>query len=369
MKVLAAGLAMMVVAAGVAGAQDAGHGPLRLNQIQVIGTHNSYHAGLAPSAMKLLAQRNPKAAQSLDYSHGTLAAQLDGGARQMELDVFLDPQGGRYAHPKWDGMVAQAGLPADPPYDPEHAMDRPGLKVMHVQDLDQRSRCALFVDCLRQVKAWSDGHPGHVPVFLLIEAKEGGVERMPQATVALPWTAEAFAVLEAEILSVFPKERMVTPDDVRGQAATLPEAIAHGGWPTLDAARGKVVFLLDQRKNEAPYTEGHPALQGRLMFPNATPGRPDAAFTEENDGSVEEIDGLVRQGYLVRTRADGDTAQARSGDTTRRDLALGSGAQMVSTDYPATEPARWTGYTVALPGGAAVRCDPVNTWAGCTVRP
>ncbi len=360
---------MVAAAAGVAGAQDAGHGPLRLNQIQVIGTHNSYHVGLAPSAMKLLEQRNPKAAQSLDYGHGTLAAQLDGGARQIEIDVFLDPKGGRYAHPKWDGLVAQAGLPPDAPYDPEHAMDKPGLKVMHVQDLDQRSRCALFVDCLRQVKAWSDGHPGHVPMFLLIETKEGAVQHMPESTVALPWTAEAFGVLEAEILSVFPKERIVTPDDVRGKAATLPEAIAHDGWPTLDAARGKVVFLLDQRKNEEPYTEGHSALQGRLLFTNGTPGKPDAAFTEENDGSAEEIDGLVRQGYLVRTRSDAETVQARSGDTTRRDTALRSGAQMISTDYPASEPSRWTSYKVELPGGVDVRCDPVNTWAGCTVKP
>ena len=366
MRVLAAGLA---VAVGMAGVPDAGHEPLRLNQIQVIGTHNSYHAGLAPSAMKLLEQRNPKAARGLDYSHGGLVAQLDGGVRQMELDVFLDPQGGRYAHPKWDGAVAKAGLPSDAPYDPEHAMDRPGLKVMHVQDVDQRSRCAPFVECLHQVKAWSDGHPGHVPVFLLIETKEGGVERMPQATVGLPWTAEGFGMLEREILSVFPREHIVTPDDVRGRSATLPEAIAHGGWPTLEAARGKVVFLLDQRKVEAVYTAGHPVLEGRVLFPNATPGRPDAAFTEENEGSVEEINGLVRQGYLVRTRSDADTEQARSGDTTRRDAVLGSGAQMISTDYPAAEPSRWTGYKVALPDGAEVRCDPVNTWAGCAVKP
>ena len=50
-----------------------------------------------------------------------------------------------------------------------------------------------------------------------------------------------------------------------------------GGWPTVEKARGKVVFLLDQRKMEGVYTEGHPSLRGRLIFTNATPGADDAA--------------------------------------------------------------------------------------------
>jgi hypothetical protein len=46
-----------------------------------------------------------------------------------------------------------------------------------------------------------------------------------------------------------------------------------------------------------------------------------------------------------------------------------SGAQMLSTDYPASEPAKWAGhYSVSLPGNAVVRCDPVNTTAGCVVK-
>ena len=40
---------------------------LKLNQIQVIGTHNSYHAGLAPSEGRLLEQKNPKLYQALEY--------------------------------------------------------------------------------------------------------------------------------------------------------------------------------------------------------------------------------------------------------------------------------------------------------------
>ena len=45
---------------------------LRINQIQVIGTHNSYHAGFAPSAAKLWEQKNPRAFGGLDYQHQPL---------------------------------------------------------------------------------------------------------------------------------------------------------------------------------------------------------------------------------------------------------------------------------------------------------
>jgi len=128
-------------------------------------------------------------------------------------------------------------------------------------------------------------------------------------------------------------------------------------------ARGKVVFLLDQRKIESVYLDGHDALRGRLAFTNATPGAPDAAFTECNECGADEINALVRRGYLVRARAD-DPAQGQGvrNDGTRRDVVLSSGAQMISTDYPVHEPSEH-GYAVGLPGDVAVHCNPVLTTA------
>jgi hypothetical protein len=180
-----------------------------------------------------------------------------------------------------------------------------------------------------------------------------------------PFTAAALDALDAEIRSVFSPSEMIVPDQVRGRYATLPEAVSHGGWPTLSEARGKVVFLLDQKNVTALYVAGHPALAGRVLFTNADPGQPDAAFVEENDGAPEAIAALVRQGYLVRTRADADTKEGRSGSTLQRDAALRSGAQMVSTDYPWFEPARWSGYSVSLPARAVARCNPVNAPPNC----
>ena len=287
---------------------------VRINQVQVIGSHNSYHAGFAPSEHKLMEMKSPKVLRSLDYKHAPLADQLTGGVRQVEIDIYADPQGGKFAHPAIVQMVAAAGLPADPDFDPQHEMEKPGFKVMHVQDLDERVTCHTFVACLTAVRDWSKQHPRALPIFILVETKEGKPREMPNAPEAEVFTPALFDAVDAEIRTVFKPGEVITPDEVRGNAATLnaavtgPQAKGHG-WPTLEKARGKVVFLLDQRHAAPAYAEGHASLKGRLIFTNSAPGGPEAAFTEANDltnsdAGTAEIDALVKQGYLVRTRTD-----------------------------------------------------------------
>lgn len=355
--------ASVIFAAGsmLARAQDA---TLRINQIQVIGTHNSYHAGIAPSETKLWAEKNPRLLASLDYRHPALTAQLDAGVRQLELDVYADPAGGLYSHPYGPKLVAQAGLPADPEFDPQHLMDRPGFKVMHVQDVDYRSNCQPFVACLAEVRAWSQAHPGHLPLYLLIETKQEPLKVSFPAAQPVPFTPALFDALDMEVRSVFAPGEMITPDQLRGSYASLDEAARAGNWPTLASARGKVIFLMDQRKMGPMYLAGHPSLKGRVLFTNAVPGEPDAAFTEQNDSPAEVIAAIVKQGYLVRTRTDEDTKQARTNDTSRRDAVMASGAQILSTDYPSAEPAP-SGYSVSFPGKLVARCDPVNGSTAC----
>jgi len=338
---------------------------VKLNQIQVIGTHNSYHAGIASNEAKVWQAKYAKAYAGLDYRHAPLTTQFDGGVRQIELDVYADTKGGLYSHPSGPSMATAAGLPADPDFDPNHIMDKPGFKVMHVQDVDYRSTCQPFVGCLQEVRAWSHAHPNHIPIFILVETKQGSPQGL-KLTEPEKFTSATFDALDAEIRSVFPASELITPDDVRGSYPTLEKAVLAGNWPTLDSARGKVVFLMDQRPVGPVYLEGHPSLKGRVIFSNAAPGEPDAAFIERNDGPVEEITELVRKGYLIRTRTDSDTKEARTNDTAHRDAIIASGAQLLSTDYPASEPARWPGgYFVALPNGKDARCDPADAPASC----
>ncbi|WP_371417513.1 phosphatidylinositol-specific phospholipase C1-like protein [Granulicella sp. S190] len=338
---------------------------VHLNQIQVIGSHNSYNLGFAPSEEKFARSRNPREYEALEYSHATLSAQLNGGVRQLEIDIVQDPHGGRFAHPKIVALTKQAGLPPDTDFDPNRKMDKAGFKVIHIPDLNQRSSCLLLTDCLKEIRAWSKAHPEHVPLFLLIETKHGRTESIPDSVEAEPFTSETFDALDKEIRSVFADSEMILPDKVRGNHPTLEAAVRAGHWPTLAESRGKVIFLMDQKNAGPVYTAGHPLLQGRVLFTNSDPGKPDAAFVEENEGTPQLIDQLVRQGYIVRARADESTIAARTNDTTRRDALLHSGAQMISTDYPLSEPSKWTGYSVGFAGGLPARCNIINAPAAC----
>jgi hypothetical protein len=73
----------------------------------------------------------------------------------------------------------------------------------------------------------------------------------------------------------------------------------------------------------------------------------------------------VKQGYLVRARADIETWEAKTNDPSRAKQALASGAQIVSTDFYKSGNAYGTDYLVQLPGGAAMRCNPVNAPKTC----
>ena len=73
---------------------------LLLNQIQVIGSHNSYKQAIDPRLFKKLQKADSVSMSKIDYEHQTLSQQLDRGLRALEIDVYADTQGGKYAHPK-----------------------------------------------------------------------------------------------------------------------------------------------------------------------------------------------------------------------------------------------------------------------------
>ena len=82
--------------------------------------------------------------------------------------------------------------------------------------------------------------------------------------------------LDAEIRSVVGPDDMITPDDVRGDAATLEQGVLDTGWPTLGESRGKVMFLMDNGGGyRTDYLAGHPTLEDRVDVhqrqPRATP--------------------------------------------------------------------------------------------------
>jgi hypothetical protein len=374
----ALGLALVVGVAATPGPATGNgapaKGPLRMNEIQVIGTHNSYHRELSPAeraAHDAVYGGAPIYQGFLAYSHASLPNQLGRqGVRGLELDLYPDPAGGLYANP-----LLRQRLAAGPLMDRDWY--RPGIKILHTHDLDYNSTCVRLVSCLRLVRRWSRANRGHVPLLVMLELKGTDPVAGPAGGVAVPpWNGAALNTLDAEIRSVFRGDELITPDDVRRRGLTLNRSVLQRGWPALRRARGKVVFLMDNDPGQisAAYLRRRPSLEGRVLFTNARPGTPDAAFVKRNNptgaANLRRVRRLVRAGYLVRTRSDIPLATVTSGDRAQLRAALRSGAQLVSTDFPEVGmSARYdSDYVVALPEGGPARCNPVIRPRGCRSR-
>jgi hypothetical protein len=289
---------------------------LRLNHLQALGTHNSYHVQPAPDTIPDWA-----------YTHAPLDVQLDAqGVRKLELDLYFT--GGRY-------------------------------HVYHVFVFDAVSTCDLFVDCLRIIKGWSDAHPSHHPLLILLEPKQAFTEDQGAA---------ALTALDAEILSVWPIDRLVTPDLIQGDAPTLSDGLTQNGWPTLGSVRGRALFVLhDEEQWRARYLGPDLSTRGRVAFPDAGAdlSSPFSAYHTINDpiDAAPLIHEAVTAGRLVRTRAD-SSPPPDPPDYTRLNAALASGAHFISTDYPATlptlDPLPTDRYEVSVVGGSPSLCNPLT---------
>ena len=292
----------------------------RINQIQCRGTHNSFHITGELGGLPFL-----------QYSHETLDVQLDMGIRQFELDIRYN-QGN-------------------------------GFKVYHLPWIDSQTNCEYLTDCLARITSWSEAHPGHHVIFVFIEPKEElGVDTI------IGHSEEA----DEAILSVLPRERIFTPDDLLGGTDydSLLEAVLTGGWPTLGEVRNRVMFfLLDSGPFRDEYLAGNPRLEGRIMFTRGGFNDPFGGFKNMDDpvNDLEEIQDAVRNGYLIRTRADSSCIEAYTNDVTRQEYALTSGAQIISTDFPA--PPDFSDYSFGdIPGGNPSRCNPLVAPAYCSAQ-
>ena len=236
--------------------------------------------------------------------------------------------------------------------------------VVHTPVVDATSNCTPLAQCLQVTRTWSEAHPGHVPIFILIEPKNDDVDFVIDPTLRR-FDAAGVDRLDTTVRSSLGRQ-LITPDSVRGKSKTLRSAVTGRGWPTLAKTRGKVLVALNTGGAiRSAFLQGHPSLQGRAMFVTADEQSPAAAVIKVDDPDEARIQALVKQGFIVRTRADADLIEARNHDTSRRDIALRSGAQIVSTDFEVAVPAIGGDYVVQIPGGTPARCDPVNAPKNC----
>lgn len=354
-------------------AQAQSENKFHLNQIQTIASHNSYKKKPDEKVFSFLLKfkkqlgndLNPK---GIDYGHLPFDSQFNNyPVRGLEIDIYNDPKGGTFYKRRLNafvrGVKQKSGI---------EELKKPGFKVLHIKDVDYQTNYYTFKQALTAVKKWSDEHPKHLPLFINVETKGdgpgdvNGLLRFFGFKRSIKFDAAACDSMDAEIKSVFGNDlkSILTPDKIRGSYFSLSEMAIHNDWPLLDSCRGKIIFIMEGDA-EKIYPVGHPSLQGRAMFYYAEPGKPECAFVIRNGSKNEkkEIQELVKKGYIVRTRADGGTEEARNNDTSSRDAAFESGAQIISTDYYKPE-LRWSNYHVSFPSGKIVRSNPINSPTG-----
>ena len=111
---------------------------LRVNQIQLIASHNSYRQMTTDTVFSFLLSVAQQVAlppeydsTALDYDHAHPQIQMDDyGVRGLELDVYYDPTGGTFADRhvlSLLGLPTASGIPA---------LNQPGLKILHIKDVD-----------------------------------------------------------------------------------------------------------------------------------------------------------------------------------------------------------------------------------------
>jgi hypothetical protein len=331
---------------------------LPFNQIQVIGTHNSYKLAIQPELLAIVDEAAGHG-ESWDYQHISIYDQLNLGVRNLEIDVYWDPRGGLYADPLGNRMLRERGV--EPwPIDAE-GLSSSGFKVVHDADFDFRTHHVRLEDTLFWAAGWGMENPRHVPIVVTVNTKqskrdiEGSVEPGQ-------FDARTMRRLSDTIRESF-GDQLLTPDDLRGDAPSVRDAVMTSGWPTLRQAAAKFIFVLDERgAARDAYLEAFPGLEGGVFFPLSPPEDPTAAIMVVNDPVRDEqrIRELVEAGFIVRTRADAGTHEARAESFERFEAAKRSGAQIITTDYPIPDRRVSDRYVIRFEHGHFEQRNPVT---------
>jgi hypothetical protein len=176
-------------------------------------------------------------------------------------------------------------------------------------------------------------------------------------------------ILDDKIQGVFPPERLLTPDDVRGDHPSLRAALETEGWPTLGEVRNRAMFMvLNGGSGTDAYTSNGQTLEGRTMFMGAGPDQFDAPWAgvaKINDPGSSHVPEAHAANILVASNGCG------AGDdpvdcSARLETALASGVQMYKDDF--LEPTEEMSYWLDFPDGNPARCNAVTAPPECTAE-
>lgn len=279
---------------------------VKINEIAVIGTHNSYQ--MLPTPQKyafekyLMFLSGGKKGTKLNFEMDPYTEQLEHGIRNLEIDIETVDK---------DGEVS--------------------FIVTHSPISDNTSSAYDFAKGLKEIALWSDNNPKHLPVYLLIEPK-GEVQSINNM--------ENFSVEYAKELDEIIREalgdRLLTPKQIMGDYESLEEMRMADGWPTLREAAGRIVVLLHPCSVTDEYISIDTSLSSQAMFPMLRfdgIDKPYASFILDNEPEIATENNKKTVGeknLMVRTRADNYPTFSDE----RYSYTDDCGSHIITTDYP-----------------------------------
>ncbi len=280
---------------------------IKLNEIAILGTHNSYQT-LATKETRFLMNiidtitLKKLGLNTFDFEMDTLTEQLEMGIRNIEIDIeTLDK----------DGKIE--------------------FKVTHNSIVDNASSAYDFEKALKEVKMWSDNNPGHVPVIIIVEPKSFVVEVGGMHKFSLDYAKEA----DKLVASVF-GDTLLTPADMLRDYSSFKEMRENDDWISLKEARGRVLVLLHDCDVTESYIALDESIKTQKMFPMLRYDDRNESYTSfilENDAwrAAERKEESVDECKLiVRTRAD----KYPDYSTERYEVTKDCGSQIITTDFP-----------------------------------
>ncbi len=300
---------------------------VRYNEVAFIATHNSYQLPGVPALQKIFTDLETVTFGLVDssitsYCSDTLTGQFNVGIRSIELDVETVVDG-----------------------------DNVRFVCSHSPLLDMTSTCYDFELALEEIKMWSDANPHHLPITVIIEPKEFFLLENGMRFINLRYTNE----IDRLLLEVF-GDKLITPAEMMGDYASLKEMREADNWLSLEECAGKVVALLhDTDGVTKKYIRQDESIKTQAMFPMLRYKDRDKSYAsflivnKPKDIAKNAQELIFEKNLVVRTRVD----SYGSHNEEDRQLTLGSGAQILSTDYPPRADMNGVDYWVDFANGTA----------------
>lgn len=260
---------------------------LRINEVAMRCTHNSYHI-----------QRPILLDDSHNYTHAPLDVQLgEQGIRAFEIDIHTGED----------------------------------FPVFHIPLADNLSTCPNLRACLGTIATWSKANRDHSLIVVWIEMKDelDGVLRIRN-----------YDALDAVIRASL-DELLYAPDDLQGDHTSPRARLDEAGWPTLGETRGRIalVMLDTDEPHAAGYTRDFTSTAGRAMFARVDEAYYDATWAVFAKVNNSEDDAAIATAHAANLMIASNVAGAGN-DEAENEAGLAGACATALTCSATTSPCR-----------------------------